>query len=301
MTKALPLLLAPFLFTLGCAASTNDASDEAEMDDNEPTAQTTQALVSPEYESISDDVNLWNTALSFCYLTSVSGNLLPRTGDSFEIGRGVTLGIRDNMWHLATSGVSARARCAQWGDFQYAGSGKLASAPEGWWSNPVGYGPRSLWGANTLCFMGGVGQGFDGGAQRLSVTRDSTDWKLTATGTMVDEGIFFLNASRRPVYASGAAMCIDTQRAAPWRLTNHAWSQGNPQTWMMKSNEGVCMLTGIGGKFAGAGERVEIVEDSGWWVLRGHSLQHGVQATAQCVPYSQLVLTRPILISPIGG
>jgi hypothetical protein len=293
MTKALPLFIVPLI--VGCAAQTSEEDPTTE----ESTEQTTQALVSPEYESWDDDVNLWNSALSFCYLTSVSGNLLPRTGDSFEIGRGVRLGVRDGVWHLAATGASARARCAQWGDFKYAGTGKLVSSPEGWWSPSPGTGPTSLWGPNTLCFMGGAGQGYDGGAQRLSVARDSAGWKLSASGTMVDEGIFFLNASRRPVYASGSAMCIDTQRGAQWRLSNHAWSQGNPQTWMMPASEGVCMLTGIGGKFAGGGERVEIVQDSGWWVLRGHSMQHGVQATAQCVPYSQLVLTRPILISPL--
>jgi hypothetical protein len=296
MTKALPLFLAPLLLTIGCAASTSDEAD-TETGDIE---QTTQALVSPEYESIDDDVNLWNSALAFCYLTSVSGNLLPRTGDSFEIGRGVRLGVRDGMWHLSATGASARARCAQWGDFKYAGSGKLVSSPDGWWASSPSSATKPLWNKNTLCFMGGAGQGYDGGAQRMNVTPAFDGWKLSTTGTFVDEWSW-LGVTRKPVWASGSAMCIDTQRSTPWRLSSHSWSQGNPQTWMMKSSEGVCMLTGIGGKFAGAGERVEIVEDSGYWVLRGQSMQHGVQATAQCVPYSQLVLSAPILISPIGG
>jgi hypothetical protein len=298
MTKALPLFLAPLLLTIGCAASTGEEA-ETETGDTEVTGETAQALVSPEYEAWGhDDVNLWNSALAFCYLTSVSGNLLPRTGD-FEIGRGVGLGVRDGMWHLYTSDASARARCAQWGDFKYAGSGKLVSSPDGWASSSTAP-ARQLWGTSSLCFMSGAGQGYDGGAQRMSVTPGVEGWSLKTTGTTVDSG-FFLFASRDLVWARGNAMCIDTQRSTPWRITNHAWSQGNPQTWMMPASDGVCMLTGIGGKFAGAGERVEIVEDSGWWVLRGQSMQHGVQATAQCVPYSQLVLTKPILISPIGG
>lgn len=290
MTKTLPLLLLPFL--AACTAETS-----SEEPSTESTEQTTQALVSPEYESIDDDVNLWNTGLAFCYLTSVSGDLLPRTGDDFEIGRGVGLGVRDGIWHLATYGASARARCAQWSDFKVAGAGKLVSSPDGWYTL---HGSRPLWGPNTLCFMGGAGQGYDGGAQRLSVTRDAGGWNLASAGTMRDDGIFLISASRTPVFASGSAMCVDTQRGAPWRMTQHAWSQGNPQTWMMKSNEGVCMLTGIGGKFAGGGEGVEIVEDSGYWVLRGYSLQHGVQATAQCVPYSQMTLVKPVVIS-LGG
>lgn len=296
MNKALPLFILPFFVNLvGCAAQTS----EEERTTEESTEQTTQALVSPEYESSDDDVNLWNSALSFCYLTSVSGNLLPRTGDSFEIGRGVGLGVRDGMWHLNASGASARARCAQWNDFKYGGTGKLVSSPDGWASSSATP-ARKLWGKTSLCFMSGAGQGYDGGAQRMSVTPGVEGWSLKTTGTTVDVG-FFLFASRDLVWASGDAMCIDTQRSSPWRITSHAWSQGNPQTWMMPASEGVCMLTGIGGKFAGAGERVEIVEDSGFWVLRGHSMQHGVQATAQCVPYSQLVITRPIVIAPLGG
>jgi len=36
-------------------------------------------------------------------------------------------------------------------------------------------------------------------------------------------------------------------------------------------------------------------------VLRGESHQHGVSASAQCVPYGQFVFKGPIAIVPLGG
>lgn len=291
----------PLFLIMGCAAPaavSEDAADVGAVGDEGSTAQVTQALVSPEYESAADSVRLWNTDLGFCWMTAISGNLLPLSGD-FELGRGAFLNVREGAWYLDTQEVTARARCAQFSDFKFAGTGKMVSSPEGWAASGLGT-KVPLWGSSTLCFMSGAGNGFDGGAQRMSVTRDGSQWTLGTTGATVNAwGTWGLE--RSVVAARGHAMCVDTGRTTEWRATSYAWAQDAPQRWMMKSNEGVCMLTGIGGKFAGGGEGVEIAEDSGYWVLRGHSMQHGVSATAQCIPYGQLVLTRPIKLGGIGG
>ncbi len=62
----------------------------------------------------------------------------------------------------------------------------------------------------------------------------------------------------------------------------YSWAQGQPPV-KMGSNQGqVCALTGVGGKFEGEGEMVEVSVDNGQWVLYGKSNQKGVNATAAC-------------------
>ncbi len=76
--------------------------------------------------------------------------------------------------------------------------------------------------------MSGAGNGFDGGAQRMSVTRDGTGWTLGTTGATVNEwGTGGLE--RGIVAARGHAMCVDTGRATEWRTTSYAWTQDEPQ------------------------------------------------------------------------
>ena len=54
---------------------------------------------------------------------------------------------------------------------------------------------------------------------------------------------------------------------------------------MEKGANSVCFLTSVMGEFAGLGEQVEIVDQQGFWILRGHQGTHraGLKATAICI------------------
>lgn len=284
MTRLFFQLVVPAALTLcvapGCAVeATVEPPDEA-------VSSQASALASSAYDASNDSVQMWKTDLGFCYLTGVSGDLSPLHG-TFAIANSAWIHVDDTgRWILETPGVSAQARCVPWTDFRGAGSGRFVSQPEGWFEASA-WSHTPLWGKTSLCYLAGVSSGFNGGGEHASVSRGPVTWALDLRG-----------GGSPP---AGQAMCIDTGRSTVWKLsesapgnTTFAWSQGRPWTWMTKTSDGICTLTGLSGKFAGAGESVEIGEVNGYWVLRGTSMQQGVAATAQCVPFSQAFI-------PSGG
>jgi hypothetical protein len=63
-----------------------------------------------------------------------------------------------------------------------------------------------------------------------------------------------------------------------------SWSQGQPAVPLgVKSDEGLCFLTRITGKFMGGGEEVAIRYTENGFVLTGSSQQDGVAASARCL------------------
>lgn len=64
----------------------------------------------------------------------------------------------------------------------------------------------------------------------------------------------------------------------------HFWSQNNSQPTLMGSSDSqVCFLTGMKGRFKGAGELIETAILSHTWYLQGHSGQAEVEARAGCL------------------
>jgi hypothetical protein len=282
------------LSTAGCMHEVASGDDPADLGPagEEDVVTVSNALESADFVSDDDDVRLYGTAAGFCYLTEVTGSMLSE-GTTFRLAGGMArLEIRDGAWRLTTTrGVRATARCTWWQDWKNLGSARLFTTPEGFmvkssWPQSIG----TLWDDRSLCFLSGV-SGHEFGGATARVERNPGAWSLTVgspIGTPYD-----------------SAMCIATGRSAPFRLrdapgggTSFAWTQGQPDTWMMPVSQGVCMLTGISGRFAGGGESVEIVREDGYYKLRGRSMQQGVGARAQCVPYEQLVLTGMIRITP---
>lgn len=109
-------------------------------------------------------------------------------------------------------------------------------------------------------------------------------------------GIFGIGSHWVTEAPYGRAMCIETGRSfklegAGDGTTTFRWSQGKPSTWMMPISKGICMLTGMKGHFAGGGESVSISQGRNFWMLGGTSMQEGVGATAQCIPYNQLQIS----------
>ena len=65
-----------------------------------------------------------------------------------------------------------------------------------------------------------------------------------------------------------------------------SWDQENPTTkTLIRSDEGVCFLTMVRGKFEGGREWLKVYEKDGYWYLAGESHQEGVMAEATCVRF----------------
>jgi hypothetical protein len=63
---------------------------------------------------------------------------------------------------------------------------------------------------------------------------------------------------------------------------------------MIRSNDGICYLTLVRGRFRGAGEKVTIANRDGYWWLEGESKQEGVAAEATCVPFFTIKRSHPL-------
>lgn len=286
-TRSLSLLALslPFLLAApGCAAPTEPDAGEGAAE------STSQAIIDRDYEVATGDAELWHTSLGFCYLTRVSGEFLPKF-DEFVVARYTRLYINPSTgrWRLSST-EQATARCSLWSDFRGLGPSRITSSPSGWMFG--GESKTYLRGSTSLCFLSGMaavkGHGFDGYDAIAQVDRDpSGAWWGNAPGSL-----WAGNGYSGQQYPFGNAMCVDTGRAfkfknAPDGSRTYTWEQGQPYTWMMPISEGVCMLTEVGGRFAGGGESVAVIQYGGFWVLGGQSMQYGVEAKAQCVPYDQ--------------
>src|ERR1700743_2251578 len=79
-------------------------------------------------------------------------------------------------------------------------------------------------------------------------------------------------------------------RANPWYITGTgSWnqSQGSSPTQLLPWGSNYCYLTRVSGRYAGAGEHVQVFTDSsGFWNVGGGSQQHDVPASANCFTYT---------------
>lgn len=293
----------------GCAAPVDPDSAEA-------VDSTSQAIIDKEYVSNGGTIDLWYSSLAFCYLTGVTGNLDMQSPDVRVAGpEEVKLYVgADDRWHLQTSpAVTATARCSLWSDFRPVGAGRKVSTYEGWTfglelterhpgahvESPADW--RRLWSGTSLCYLSGALagtlHGFDSAMAEVAVDRDASGWYGRVSGTGRSVGGFWGIGSWWESQAPyGRAMCIDTGRSfklepAPGGATTFRWRQGEPSNWMMPISKGICMLTGMKGHFAGYGEAVRIHQENQHWKLDGASMQQGVSASAQCIPYNQLQIS----------
>ena len=73
----------------------------------------------------------------------------------------------------------------------------------------------------------------------------------------------------------------DEENARDWSL-NVPQGVGVVQEELIRTDEGICFLTGIHGRFEGGGEHVWIEPMGDYWFLRGKSEQLGVRVWARC-------------------
>lgn len=200
-----------------------------------------------------------------CFLTSIQGKF---EGDKEK----VELYKQNGQWFLGGSSdqsdVGAEANCVLWNELlvsQYAINGPYNL-------NQYEGSSRKLDGFNEgdgFCFLGSVSGKFRGGGERVEVALDpySREWVLN------------INSDQSGVSAS--AYCIPTVYNYSLLTAQFNWSQYGP-TFDLGSGYASCFLTGMTGKFQGAGEKVRVYSDFGEWYLEGTSNQEGVGASARC-------------------
>ena len=87
--------------------------------------------------------------------------------------------------------------------------------------------------------------------------------------------------------AGGAEDEVQGQEQALTYDVSNSWSQGGAPKVLASASDHFCYLTGVRGKFEGAGERVKVEISNGYWVLGGASGTRDVRAFATCVPLTQ--------------
>ena len=205
-----------------------------------------------------------NSNEGVCFLTSIQGKF---EGDKER----VEVYRQNGQWFLGGNstqfGVSGQANCVRWNQLLV---------------NPYTvYGPYSLHQnqgkfryldgfseGNGFCFLGGVSGKFHGSGEGVEVVLNSNrEWILK-----VDSNQWGVSAS---------AYCIPTIYNYSNLRSQVTWTQNAP-TFYLGSNYASCFLTGMRGKFQGAGERVTVSNNFGEWYLGGASNQFGVAASARC-------------------
>lgn len=89
--------------------------------------------------------------------------------------------------------------------------------------------------------------------------------------------------------ATGFVLLLNTVCSAPASaLEEFNWNQSEAPKPMLTSNEGVCFLTAVQGKFQGTGEQVRVYLENNQWFIHGNSAQSGVGGTANCVRWNEI-------------
>jgi hypothetical protein len=124
-----------------------------------------------------------------------------------------------------------------------------------------------------LCFLTMVSGKFEGAGEEVSVYVEDGRWRLGGWSRQKD--------------VAAAARCVKWESGDKLLYTSeYLWEQGEPPIkGRVRDREGFCFLTRVRGDFEGAGERVEIQRDGGYWELYGRSRQDGIAAGMRCVKW----------------
>lgn len=113
-----------------------------------------------------------------------------------------------------------------------------------------------------LCFLTGVSGNFFQRKEQVRITiEDDGFWYLSGTST------------RPTVEAQAMAVSIPGFARRNATFEPMEWVPGKEEIQTVHRDAGLCILTGIGGNFAGHGERVWVAlrEDTGFWAFGGQS------------------------------
>jgi hypothetical protein len=110
-----------------------------------------------------------------------------------------------------------------------------------------------------ICIFTGIGGGFHGGGEEVGMgVGDGAAWRLA--GRAASDPVAIVTALLTP----GAGVF-----KAP---AEYQWKSGGAPVRMIRTDEGVCLLSGISGGLRGGGEDVRVYPgEDGYWYLGGHA------------------------------
>jgi hypothetical protein len=85
--------------------------------------------------------------------------------------------------------------------------------------------------------------------------------------------------------ADDETVAVDSGQGLSAYTNEFTWERGRRSTRMLRSNDSVCFLTGIHGKFRSMSDMVKVSNVRGNWYVTGTSKQPEVGATARCFKY----------------
>lgn len=74
-----------------------------------------------------------------------------------------------------------------------------------------------------------------------------------------------------------------------WVVNRQFWSADQNDINLGSASDRMCVLTRVGGKFNGLGEKVHVYQSNGSWFIGGTSLQPGVHGEATCFAHSKFL------------
>ncbi len=122
-----------------------------------------------------------------------------------------------------------------------------------------------------FCFLSGVAGKFEGGGETVFVSADNDGWW------------YFDGVSYQVI--SGRAISVQTpyRKLFKKEVKTFEWRPKDPPVKMISKYEGFCFLSGILGKFGGAGDDISVsVGPDNYWYLYGHTTAL-VQGKATCM------------------
>jgi hypothetical protein len=124
-----------------------------------------------------------------------------------------------------------------------------------------------------FCYLTMVSGKFEGAGEEVRI--------------FIEDGAWRLGGKSRQKDLDAGARCVKWDPERPLPVTKEfGWRQGRRSTRVgLEEGEGFCYLTRLGGDFEGAGERVEVQRNAGYWELGGRSRQDGIAAGMRCVQW----------------
>jgi hypothetical protein len=216
-----------------------------------------------------------------CALTRITGN--------FYCCNSMAIEPRDGNWvlHMTTqySSQSASVRCVPYRSFVGYNPANLqmtslVTSVDGW---------SQLWPESCVSTLNGIDGSFDGGGEWAAVYPKASStgpgWPSTAFG-VERHAQGWARDARHGAY--GLSVYLGGDPAKRYWAGRTRWSQGENPKMLTRIADSFCFLAGVGGKFRGGGEVVEVVPGAdGYWWLQGASQQEAVWADAECVWYGQ--------------
>jgi hypothetical protein len=200
-----------------------------------------------------------------CVLTKIGGHFF---------GSGELVGIyvhRDGYWRLeghakqplVAAATSLRCKTPPWSPRDL----KLYAWRQG--EKPV----KIIHKDEGFCVLASVGGRFEGVGESVHVY-------------LADDGFWYLGGESNQTDVKATAFSVRFKKKQAVKISTYTWNRGGDPVPLIKSDEGICFLSGVCGKFAGLGEEVHMhAGDDGTWYLSGQSGQESLRAEAVSIGF----------------